>query len=203
MGGAARILVLLAHPDDEVLLCGGTIFALGALGCSVEVVCFCDGAQGRHSAFSGACDRLGASGELLTGHSTSAMTLDGALVGATDALIRGRSPDCVITHTRSGRQNQDHVVLHNAVRLTVARFPTPPMVLAAEPPLSSAEFSPNVFVDVSESFQAKCVAAASYRDLLHRDYMSDDYLRVRAQWWGQVAGRPRALFEAYELVIWR
>jgi LmbE family N-acetylglucosaminyl deacetylase len=38
-----RVLVLAPHPDDEVLGCGGTLGALAALGCRVEVVAVTDG----------------------------------------------------------------------------------------------------------------------------------------------------------------
>jgi N-acetylglucosamine malate deacetylase 1 len=201
--GAARVLVLLAHPDDEVLLCGATIAALADAECHVRVVCFCDGAQGRNAVFPQACKHLGATGELLCGQQTSAMVLDGALVAITDSLLRHWQPDCVITHTRAGRQNQDHVVLHDAVRLSTARCRWPTLLLAAEPPLSSVDFIPTVFADVDRYFAIKCQAAQRYRDVLDRDYMTDEYLGTRARWWGQVAGRPRTLVEPFELVLWR
>lgn len=201
--GAARVLVLLAHPDDEVLLCGATIAALAAADCDVRVICFCDGAQGRDIVFPRACASLGAAGELLPGQRTSAMVLDGALVAITDGLIRDWRPDCVITHTKAGSQNQDHVVLHDAVRLTAARCGWPSVLLAAEPPLSSFEFSPTAFADVDRHFAIKCQAAQLYREVIDRNYMSDDYLATRARWWGQVAGRPGTFVEPFELVLWR
>lgn len=201
--GTARVLVLLAHPDDEVLLCGATIAALADADCHVRVVCFCDGSQGRDAVFSEACASLGATGELLRGQQTSAMVLDGPLVAITDGLMRGWRPDCVITHTKAGSQNQDHVVLHDAVRLSAARCGWPTVLLAAEPPLSSVEFMPTVFADVGRHFAIKCQAAQRYRDVLDRDYMSDEYLGTRARWWGQVAGRPRTYVEPFELVLWR
>ena len=42
-----RILVLAAHPDDEVLGCGGTIKKLSSKGCVVKVVFFSDGESSR------------------------------------------------------------------------------------------------------------------------------------------------------------
>jgi LmbE family N-acetylglucosaminyl deacetylase len=201
--GAASVLVLLAHADDEVLLCGGTIAALVGAGCDVHVVCFCTCARGRNDAFPQACARLGVTGEMLRGHQDSGMRLDGALVATPDALIRSREPVCVITHTKAGNQNQDHAVLHEAVRMSAVRSGAPDLLLAAEPPLSSVGFSPTVFVDVAEHFATKCSAIEPYREILDRDYMDDEYLRTRARWWGQVAGRAGSLVEPYELVLWR
>ncbi|HEX6389570.1 MAG TPA: PIG-L deacetylase family protein [Solirubrobacteraceae bacterium] len=201
--GATEVLVLLAHPDDEVLLCGGTIAALVDAGCDVHVVCFCACNRGRNDAFPRACAQLGATGELLAGHSDSGMVLDGELVAVTDGLIRERRPGCVITHTKAGSQNQDHAVLHEAVRMSAVRCSAPTMLLAAEPPLSSAGFAPSLFIDVEPYFKTKCSAIEPYRELFDRDYMTDEYMRIRARWWGQVAGRAGALVEAYELVLWR
>jgi LmbE family N-acetylglucosaminyl deacetylase len=201
--GTTSVLVLLAHPDDEVLLCGGTIAALAEAGCDVHVVCFCACSRGRNDAFPRACERLGATGELLQSHSDSSMVLNADLVAVTDDLIRHREPGCVITHTKSGRQNQDHAVLHEAVRLSAVRSSAPAMLLAAEPPLSSTEFAPSAFVGIDRFFATKCEAMAPYREILERDYMADEYLRTRAQWWGQVAGRAGALVEPYELILWR
>jgi LmbE family N-acetylglucosaminyl deacetylase len=200
--GEGGVLVLVAHPDDEALLCGGTIAALCAGGCSVQVVCFSDGGQGRDAAFSAACGELGAEGRLLN-YASGAMVLNASLVDETDKLIRAHNPRCVITHTRLGVQHQDHVALHDAVRLSVGRSSQQCLVLAAEPPISSNDFAPTVFVDVTPWFRAKCAVVHRYRAILDRPYMADEYLRARARWWGQVAGVPEALVEAYEPVLWR
>jgi N-acetylglucosamine malate deacetylase 1 len=202
IGPGTRVLVLLAHPDDEALLCGGTLAAMSNELAEVLVVCFADGAQGRETLFHDACAELGATGELLH-HRTNHFVLDGGLVGAADELVRRWRPSVVITHTEKGTQNQDHVALHDAVRLSVMRWSEPALVLAAEPSMSSVDFTPNVFVDVTLTFQTKLAAVKRYRDALPRDFMDEDYLRTRAAWWGQVCSSPRRLYEAFELMLWR
>lgn len=197
-----RVLVLLAHPDDEALLCGGTIAMLASNGCSVQVVVFSDGGQGRDTVFDQACRDLGAVGRILK-HNTSTMSLNGELVATTDTLIREFRPDCVITHTDSGIQNQDHVVLHRSVRLSVGRWGGSLIALATEPPLASVGFRPNVFVNIEAGFGRKEAALARYRAVLDRDYLSSDYVRTRARWWGQVSGQANGLCEAFELLVWR
>ena len=42
-----NVLVLCAHPDDEVLGCGGTIARLADEGCSIELLTFTDGLSAR------------------------------------------------------------------------------------------------------------------------------------------------------------
>lgn len=197
-----RVLVLLAHPDDESLLCGGTIAMLASKGCNVQIVVFSDGGQGRDAVFDQACRDLGAAGRILE-HNSSTMSLNGELVATTDTLIREFRPDCVITHTDSGNQNQDHVVLHRSVRLSIGRWKGSLLALATEPPLASVEFRPNVFVDIEAGFSRKESALARYRAVLDRDYLASDYVRTRARWWGQVSGQVNVLCEAFELLVWR
>jgi len=197
-----RVLALLAHPDDETLLCGGTLALLSGGGAEVRAVCFADGAQGRAQYFPEACKVLGIEGKLLD-HETNEMRLNGALIATTDEAIQNWEPNVVITHSRCGSQNQDHRVIHEAVSLSVSRWHGSILALAAEPPISSVEFSPNVFVDVSNSWRAKCQAAAIHRIPLERPYMTDEYLEGRARWWAQVAGKPGRKCESFELLTWR
>lgn len=45
----SKVLVLAAHPDDEVLGCGGTIARLVAEGADVHIIFFTDGIGARHT----------------------------------------------------------------------------------------------------------------------------------------------------------
>jgi LmbE family N-acetylglucosaminyl deacetylase len=204
-------LVVVAHPDDEALLCGATVACLAAGGAQVRIACIGWGPPDRVELFAKSCALLGAEPAsapvaavpLSTSGPVCGLTLDRTLVGAVDELVRERVPDVVITHSRSGPQHQDHVAVHDAVRLSMARWQGPALVLAAEPPLSTTGFVPNVFVDVGDHFDAKLDAVAHYRKVVDRGYLDDDYLLHRARWWGQVSGHPGRLCEAYELIVWR
>ena len=43
-----NILIIAAHPDDEVLGCGGTIYNLNKLGHNVSVLYLSDGVSSRN-----------------------------------------------------------------------------------------------------------------------------------------------------------
>ena len=198
-------MVVVAHPDDEALLCGATVACLAAGGAQVRIACVGWGPPDRTELFAKSCVLLGAEAVASPSVPVSdcGLSLDRTLVGAIDELVRVRMPDVVITHSRSGPQHQDHVAVHDAVRLSMARWQGPALVLAAEPPMSTTGFVPNVFVDVGDHFDYKLDAVAHYRKVIDRSYLEDDYLMHRARWWGQVSGHPGRLCEAYELVLWR
>ena len=46
-----KILVVVAHPDDEVLGCGGAILIAKKTGCEVNVICLGEGVSSRFSNF--------------------------------------------------------------------------------------------------------------------------------------------------------
>mgnify|MGYP004498141069 CR=1 FL=1 len=52
-----KILVIAAHPDDEVLGCGGTMAKLAADGCEVNVLIVTDGSSSQY-ADSDNCNKL-------------------------------------------------------------------------------------------------------------------------------------------------
>jgi N-acetylglucosamine malate deacetylase 1 len=203
--GQADVLVVVAHPDDEALLCGATVACLAAGGAQVRIACVGSGPPDRVALFAKSCVLLGAeaAAQPPTPMPGCGLVLDRRLVATIDELVRTRVPDVVITHSRSGPQHQDHGAVHDAVRLSMARWQGPALVLAAEPPLSTTGFVPNVFVDVGDHFGEKLDAVAHYRKVVDRSYLDDDYLVHRARWWGQVSGHPGRLCEAYELVVWR
>ena len=46
-----KILVVVAHPDDEGLGCGGAILIAKKTGCEVNVICLGEGVSSRFSNF--------------------------------------------------------------------------------------------------------------------------------------------------------
>ena len=187
--GAQRVLVVAAHPDDEVLGCGGTIACHAEAGDQVQVLIVAEGATSRQQQR----DRLQATQELSL--LAQAARKAGAILGASgvelldlpdnrlDSLDRldliKRIEECIERHQPQvvyvhhvGDVNVDHRRLHEAV-VTACR-PTPghsvQRLLSFEvasssewqPPGSAPAFQPNWFVDISAHWPRKREALAAY-----------------------------------------
>lgn len=134
--GSRNVVVVAAHPDDEVIGCGGTIARLAAAGASVRVLLLADGIESRHP-----------SGTLTAGHAAAHAELDARraaarasvkALGATaiefgefpdnrmdtvslldvvqtiERVLHQHRPDTVLTH-HAGDVNVDHQRVHDAV----------------------------------------------------------------------------------------
>lgn len=183
------VLVVAAHPDDEVLGCGGTIARHAAQGDTVHITILAEGATARDTkrrraarggelqklgqAAQRAADILGAAslslGQFPDNRMDSVDLLD--VVKSVEALVTRHRPGIVYTH-HAGDLNIDHQCVHRAV-LTACR-PTPQQtvrrLLCFEVP-SSTEwaagdsreiFVPQHFVDISASLAAKRKALQAY-----------------------------------------
>lgn len=219
-------LVIAAHPDDEVLGCGGTIARLAREGHDVYIAILGEGITSRYARREQADKSL-----VKTLHSRSLKVAE--LLGAKDVLIynlpdnrfdtvplldivkmieeilRKVSPQIIYTQ-HGGDLNVDHQVVFRAT-LTAARPTTgSPVhtVYAYEVPSSTEwafaqfapAFRPNVFVDISTTLDTKIKAMQIYeseaRPFPHP--RSPEALRVTAQRWGSVVGLCAA--EAFELI---
>jgi len=183
------ILVIAAHPDDEILGCGGTIARHVAEGDEVHVVILAEGATSRDAtrnskareqelsdlaqAAHKAKDILGVSSLHL--HRFPDNRMDGVELLDVIKVIEGHiwhlRPAIVYTH-HAGDLNIDHQITHRAV-VTACRPQTGQKVntlLFFEVPSSTewqisgsgATFTPNWFVDISEALQQKEEALAAY-----------------------------------------
>ena len=184
------ILVVAAHPDDEVLGCGGSIAKWTASGHIVHVLIMAEGATSRSSIR----DRKVKSEELslLEKSANSAGKILGVasvklldfpdnrmdsvdrldIIKAIEEEIKRLKPDTVVTH-HCGDVNIDHRITHEAV-VTACR-PQPGdsvrLLLAFEvmsstewqPPGSNFVFQPNWFEDVVKTFDFKIKALDCYQ----------------------------------------
>lgn len=180
----ANVLVVAAHPDDEVLGCGGTIARHAAKGDRVRIVIVAEGLTSRgpaldcsmnalHSAARRAGDILGASEVHLEGLPDNRLDSQDRLsvTQRIEAHLAAWEPTVVYTH-HVGDVNIDHQVVHHAV-VTACR-PQPgrsvETLLFFEVPSSTewqtagsgAPFQPNWFVDISESNSLKLKALEVY-----------------------------------------
>jgi LmbE family N-acetylglucosaminyl deacetylase len=181
------ILILGAHPDDEVLGCGGTIAKLADDGAAIHVAFLADGVfsragdQGsrqaelnaRQAAARKACAILGVKtvffGEFPDNRMDSVALLD--IVKPIEELIAKYQPSTVFTH-HAGDVNIDHQRVHNAV-VTACRpqqgHPVETLLCFEVPsstewqlPGSAPVFAPNWFVDISDTLDRKLAALDSY-----------------------------------------
>jgi LmbE family N-acetylglucosaminyl deacetylase len=219
------ILVVAAHPDDEVLGCGG-VLALNGGKDPVDILILGEGitsrSERREHANTAAVERLRAdaqaAGKMLGARSVRLANFpdnrfDGVplldVIKVVEAAVAELSPQTIYTH-HPGDLNVDHGVTFRAV-MTATR----PMADQAVRDVYSFEvssstewafqqiqppFRPNVFVDVSSSIERKVKAMLQYesevRPFPHP--RSGEAIRVQARRWGSVAGCEYA--EAFELI---
>lgn len=177
-----RILVVAAHPDDEVLGCGGTLARRIAHGATATVLILTDGGLQRYGAEQIARLKTAAraAGEAL-GYSDVRFCdlpdqeLDALplvrVVRAIEAVVEELRPDTVFTH-HEGDVNYDHNVALRATMAAVRPLRMPFVrrvysysVLSSteQGPLDlGAPFAPNVYEDISDYLEVKCRALACY-----------------------------------------
>jgi LmbE family N-acetylglucosaminyl deacetylase len=184
-----RVLVVAAHPDDEVLGCGGTIARHADAGDLVRVLIVAEGATSRQSrrdraeakdelsslaqAAQAASSILGAVGvELMDLPDNRLDSIDRLnLIKQIEERIAKHKPQVVYLH-HAGDVNVDHRRLHEAVVTACRPFPgqTVRQLLSFEvasstewqPPGSAPAFHPNWFVDISSQWERKCLALEAY-----------------------------------------
>lgn len=196
-----RVLVIAAHPDDEILGCGGTVALHVKAGDSVTSVVACEGeslrygpggvGQSEHmrraAAVLGVADvrPLGFPDQRL-----DTITLT-EIIAPLEQLVRELEPEVVYCQ-HGGDINRDHELLFKAV--LVATRPTEQSIAAvyAFDTASSTEwafprrFVPDTWVDISAVLEQKLSAMACYESEL-RPYphpRSLEALRHRAHAWG-------------------
>ncbi len=221
-----KILVIAAHPDDEVLGCGGTIARLVAEGAEVQVLILASGLTSRadfpeaeaaarlekhYDCAQRAGQFLGASQVHLLGLPDQRLDTI-PLLEITHALERQLAafqPDTVFTQ-HGGDLNYDHVITFRAT-LTATRPQAGHCVkrVYAYEVASSTEwafqcfspvFRPDTFFDISSTLEKKIAAMQIYesetRPFPHP--RSPEALRSIARRWGSTVGVHAA--EAFDLV---
>ena len=220
-----KILIVAAHPDDEVLGCGGTIAKLSP-GNSINIVILGEGATSRSDQRSEA-DTSSVTG--LQADAEKANAVMGAakvifeglpdnrfdelplldVVKRVEKLIQNFSPEIIYTH-HPGDLNIDHQITFRAVLTATRPMADCPVkeIYSFEIPSSSEwafqrtgpVFQPNVFEDISSTIEQKILAMECYsteiRPFPHP--RSAEALRSIGKRWGSVIGVESA--EAFELI---
>lgn len=220
------VLVVAAHPDDEVLGCGGTIARLTQEGHDVYIAILGEGVTPRYEKreeadqtlvkeLQGRCKKaaglLGVKDlflyDLPDNRFDTVPLLD--VVKIIEGLIERLQPRVIYTH-HGGDLNIDHVIVHRAVLTATRPMQDQPVreIYAFEVP-SSTEWSfqqfapgfhPNVFVDISKTVNVKIKALSCY-DTEVRAFphpRSPEAICAISRRWGTVVDREAV--EAFEMI---
>lgn len=214
---SSKILVVAAHPDDEVLGCGGTIARHTASGDEVHILVVAEGVTSRDDARDAfkirseitalreaamrAAQILGTLpprfGDFPDNRLDSLVLLD--VVKYIEAVIAEVKPGTIYTH-HVGDLNIDHRIVHQAV-VTACR-PTPASSVETllffevasstewQTAASGPAFVPNWFVNVTETLNLKLEALQAYKSEIRSwpHVRSIEALEHLARWRGASMG---------------
>jgi LmbE family N-acetylglucosaminyl deacetylase len=222
----SRALIIAAHPDDEVLGCGGTIARLAQKGHEIYVAILGEGITSRYDKRESAklalveelrdCSRKVADLLCITelflydlpdNRFDTIPLID--VIKIIEERIERLQPEVIYTH-HGGDLNIDHTITHRAV-LTATRpvvgcpvkkiyeFEVPSSTEWSFSQLQSA-FQPNVFIDITETLEKKIKAMAVYESetRLFPHPRSFEAIRNIARHWGSTVGLNAS--EAFVLV---
>jgi LmbE family N-acetylglucosaminyl deacetylase len=215
-----KVLVVAAHPDDEILGCGGTIARHVHDGDEVHVMIMAEGLTSR-TGFDRAQDGAELSVLAQAAHAANAALgvaelallqfpdnrmdsidrLD--VVKAVESKVAAFAPERVYTH-HAGDVNIDHRVIHDAVNTACRPLPGHPVrsllyfeVASStewQVPGSAPSFLPGWFVDITETLTAKLEALRCYSSEMRDWPHPRSYKAVEhlARWRGATIGTQAA-----------
>lgn len=184
LGEFRRVLVFAAHPDDEVIGCGGTIRRLAELGAAVTVVIATSGDTGRSPGFGGLKDLprvrrsestdsqklLGIGDVIFLDHPTQALMNDRATFQQWVELIRRSEPDLILSHSPWDK-HRDHRMVSSLTKEAVWKAwervmpelgPSHRVTETWMYEITDPIARPDVVVDISSSLDAKLKALAQH-----------------------------------------
>lgn len=174
-----KVFAVLAHMDDEVLMCGGTLAKHAAAGDDVFVLTIADGVSSRDEvpadAFykrlemaNKASDILGIDGDCIALPDNKLDTVPRlTIIKHIEKVIKKIQPEIVYTHWH-GDMNIDHRVVSDACKVACRPQPgsTVKTLLMGEVQSSTewaGGFNPNWFVSLSRAdMDKKCAALDAY-----------------------------------------
>lgn len=220
-----RILIVAAHPDDEILGMGGTIPLLKDNGALVDVVIVTDGSSTQYIGDKEVMERKHSESvkalEILRVDSVFQWKFPDMLLDTIphvnlnqvlEDLINKNKYDCVFCQD-FGDINMDHKKVYESVSVAVRPHPFQHVKLFLTYYVNSSSewggisnkiiFSPNVFVDITNTLELKLEAMAEYKSEL-RDYPHPRSLKAienSAKYFGNMVGYDCA--EAFKLIFSR
>ena len=168
-----KILAIGAHPDDVELGCGGALALFKKRGHDVSVLVLTRGeASGDPVVRENEC-KLAASiigvDQLYFGNMTDTRITDGIeTIRTIENTIDTVAPDFVFTHSPKD-SHQDHRNTYLAT-LSAARYAG--RILLYESPAALQEFSPQAFIDISQTMNPKLKAVEAFNSQAAKPYMN-------------------------------
>jgi len=214
------VVVIAAHPDDEILGVGGTIRRHVLSGDDVHVMVVCEGVTMRYRGrgvnlrkhSEAACRRLGTNPPEHLGlpdQRLDTLSLIDVILPL-EARLKRLQPQRVYTHFH-GDVNRDHQIVAEAAAVACRPLgSTLESFLAYETPSATEwgipyTFAPNYFVEITATLADKLAAMACYATEVgtYPHPRSLRHLEERARSWGAWAGTEAA--EAFVLLrhTWR
>lgn len=218
---AKTVAAIFAHPDDEVLACGGAMALHAEAGDSVHILLLATGAASRGAGQEAYISELRAqtesAAEVIGAKSVTFRDfpdnrMDGVdlleVIKSVESFLEEHPAHIIYTH-HSGDMNIDHFVTHRAVATACRPLPgiASREILTCEinsstewapPPLTP--FVPQDFLDISAVLERKVAALECYggeiRDWPHP--RSSEGVRALARWRGNQCGVDAA--EAFGLM---
>ncbi len=221
-----KILVIAAHPDDEILGLGGTIRIMSNRGYQINCAILGTGISSRYknpdavsSEKYGLLRRNALNSSNIVGYTQvdffdfpdnrfdSIDIID--IIKEVEKLVQKYKPEIVFTH-HYGDLNIDHRITNLAVMTAIRpyTFTDVKKIIVFETPSSTEwtfhssgpTFEPNYFIDITNTLDSKLAAMKEYETEI-RDYphpRSLGSLRNRASFWGNIVGVEYA--EAFMII---
>ncbi len=185
-----KILVFIAHPDDEILGCAGTLHNAVKIGSKVKIICFGEGVSSRFPIGKELSRESIHAKKIRESEAKKALKILkikdcifgskfctkfdtyplSEFISEAEKIISNFKPNIIFTHSNRDL-NIDHGIVHKAV-MTASRpkmLNTVKQIYSFEVPCSSNwiyedKFNPNVYVDISDSIKVKQKAFQCYKN---------------------------------------
>lgn len=213
-----KCLVVVAHPDDEVLGCGGLIKKLTSEKKEVLVVFINDGYDERFVSYNvkdikkekrkqiqNSSNYLGFKFITLDYEATK-FDIHGQRRINDEVLniVKNYQPDTILTH-HSGDLHQDHIIVNKAVMIASrSKYNNSIKNILTFPTQSSSElncdwhFKPNLFIDIDKFIAYKYLAMSGYIFEGIDENRSENAILKWSQFWGMLTP-SKNVSEPYEI----
>jgi LmbE family N-acetylglucosaminyl deacetylase len=179
--GIKRVVAVGAHPDDVEIGCLGTLLKLGPTA-EVHVFVACLGTPGDPTTSVARAEETKAAFRCLGPKTLEIRKRPGIMpmdfetvLQQMQGVIERVQPDLILTHGPKDT-HQEHRLTWEVCLAAARRCKA--SILHYGTASSTADFSPNVFVDIADYYDAKKAALAEHKSQADKDYMNEPHLGI-------------------------